>query len=86
MRPETVFPSFLNWSESLITFDQRDHPSYVARPGRYPLIVDPIVRKKRLTKVLMDGGSGLNILYVTPSTPCASSDRNSAWRALPSTG
>ena len=37
---------------------------HVARPGRYPLVVDPIVRKKRLTKVLMDGGSGLNILYV----------------------
>jgi len=34
------------------------------RPGCYPLVIDPIVRKKRLTKVLMDGGSGLNILYV----------------------
>ena len=50
--------------ESPITFDQRDHPSHVAKPGRYPLIVDPIVRKNYLTKVLMDGGSGLNILYV----------------------
>ena len=29
-----------------------------------PIIIDPIVRKKRLTKVLMDGGNGLNILYV----------------------
>ena len=36
----------------------------MARSGRYLLIVDPIVRKKRLTKVLMDGGSGLNILYI----------------------
>ena len=34
------------------------------RLGRYPLIIDPIVHKKCLTKVLMDGGSGLNILYV----------------------
>ena len=51
-------------SESPITFDQRDHPSHIARPGRYPLVVDPIVRKKCLTKVLMDGGSGLNILYI----------------------
>ena len=32
--------------------------------GRYPLVVDPIIRKKRLTKVLMDGGGDLNILYV----------------------
>ena len=48
----------------LVTFDQRDHPSHVARPGCYLLIIDPIVHKKRLTKVLMDGASGLNILYV----------------------
>ena len=61
---ETVVPSFLSWSESLITFDQRDHPSHVARPGHYPLVVDTIVHKKRLTKVLMDGGTGINILYV----------------------
>ena len=61
---ETTVPTFLRWSESPITFDQRDHPSHVVRLGHYPLIVDPIVRKKRLSKVLMDGGSGLNILYV----------------------
>ena len=34
------------------------------RLGRYPLVVDPIICKKRLTKVLMDEGSGLNILYI----------------------
>jgi hypothetical protein len=32
-------------------------------PGRYPLVVDPIIGNVRLTKVLMDGGSGLNIVY-----------------------
>jgi hypothetical protein len=57
-------PSFLSWSESSITFDQRDHPTHVARQGRYPLVVNPIVCKKCLTKVLMDGGIGLNILYI----------------------
>ena len=61
---EMAVPSFLSWLESSITFDQRDHPSCIARPGCYPLVVDPIVRKKRLTKVLMDGGSGPNILYI----------------------
>ena len=30
---ETAVPSFLRWSESPITFDQRDHPSHVAIPG-----------------------------------------------------
>ena len=61
---ESAIPSFLSWLDSLITFDQREHPSHVARPGRYPLIVDPVIFKKHLTKVLMDRGSGLNILYV----------------------
>ncbi|XP_066316529.1 uncharacterized protein [Miscanthus floridulus] len=47
-----------------MTFNQRDHPSHVMRPGHYLLIIDPIVRKMCLTKVLMDEGGGLNILYV----------------------
>ena len=61
---ETAVPTFLHWSESPITFDQRDHPFHIARLGRYSLIFDPIIHKKGLTKVLMDGGSSLNILYV----------------------
>ena len=61
---KSAIPSFLSWSDSSITFDRRDHPSHIAPPGRYPLVVNPIIRKKRLTKVLMDGHSSLNILYV----------------------
>ena len=56
-------PAFLRWSESAITFDQTDHPDTIPHPGRYPLVVDPIVVPKQLTKVLMDGCSGLNIMY-----------------------
>jgi hypothetical protein len=29
----------------------------------YPFIVDPIIANTCLTKVLMDGGSNLNIIY-----------------------
>jgi hypothetical protein len=29
----------------------------------YPLVVDPVIGNVRLTKVLMDGGSSLNIIY-----------------------
>ena len=32
-------------------------------PGKYALVVDPIVDDFKLTKVMMDGGSSLNILY-----------------------
>jgi hypothetical protein len=57
-------PSFLKWSDEAITFDKNDHPRHIPQPGRYPLVVDPIIGTKRLCKVLMDGGSGLNLLYV----------------------
>jgi hypothetical protein len=36
----------------------------VTSPGKYPLVVDPVISNTRLTKVLMDGGSSLNIIYV----------------------
>jgi hypothetical protein len=29
----------------------------------YPLVVDPVIDNARFSKVLMDGGSSLNILY-----------------------
>jgi len=56
-------PPFLRWPESAITFDRTDHPDTVPHPGRYPLVIDPIISPKRLTMVLMDRGSGLNIMY-----------------------
>jgi hypothetical protein len=60
---EPVTPSFLNWSEEAIMFGQDDHPKYIPNLGHYPLVIDPIISNARLTKVLMDRGSGLNILY-----------------------
>ena len=60
---DTATPSYLKWSDTTITFDKRDHPDRVPNPGQYPLVVDPIIGNTRLTKVLMDGGSSLNILY-----------------------
>jgi hypothetical protein len=51
-------PVYLDWSDKPITFDRGDHPDFVPSSGRYPLVVDV-----RLSKVLMDGGSSLNIIY-----------------------
>jgi hypothetical protein len=56
-------PVYLDWSDKPITFDQGDHPDFVPSPGRYPLVVNPIIGNVRLSKVLMDGGNGLNIIY-----------------------
>jgi hypothetical protein len=56
-------PVYLDWSDKPITFDQGDQPDCVPSPGKYPLVVDPVIGNVRLTKVLMDGGSSLNIIY-----------------------
>jgi hypothetical protein len=56
-------PSFLNWSEDAITFSCEDHPNHIPNPVQYPLVVDPVIGNSRFSKVLMDGGSSLNILY-----------------------
>ena len=60
---EPTMPTFLRWSESAITFDRTNHLESVPQPRRYPLVLDPIIDTKWLTKVLMDGGSGVNIIY-----------------------
>jgi hypothetical protein len=46
-----------------ITFDRDDHPDHIPNPGVYLLIVDPVIANTCLTKVLMDGGCSLNIIY-----------------------
>jgi hypothetical protein len=56
-------PVYLDWSDKPITFDQGDDPDFVPSPGRYPLVVNPIIGNIRLSKVLMNGGSSLNIIY-----------------------
>jgi hypothetical protein len=55
--------SFLDWSGGTITFSHEDHPNCIPNPGQYPLVVDPVIGNSWFSKVLMDGGSSLNILY-----------------------
>jgi hypothetical protein len=49
---------------SSITLDRMDQPDHVPKPGRFPLIIDPLVGMTQLTKTFMDGGSGLNLMYL----------------------
>jgi hypothetical protein len=32
--------------------------------GHYPLVLDPIIAGMTITKVLIDGGAGLNIIFL----------------------
>ena len=60
---EPVAPKFNPWSSCPITFDRRDHPTSIRLGGLAALVLDPIIDGFHLTRVLMDGGSSLNLLY-----------------------
>ncbi|XP_066160037.1 uncharacterized protein [Oryza sativa Japonica Group] len=60
---QTDTPQYLWWSEITIKFDRSDHPDRVVHPGRYPLVLDPVIRNVKLRRSLIDGGSALNILF-----------------------
>ena len=60
---EPVIPKFNPWSACPITFDGRDHPTSILHGGSAVLVLDRIINEFHLTRVLMDGGSSLNLLY-----------------------
>ncbi|XP_039797595.1 uncharacterized protein LOC120662531 [Panicum virgatum] len=48
-----------------ITFDCCDHWVHLPRPGGNPLVVSPVVSQVHLAKVLVDGGSALDIIFAS---------------------
>ena len=52
------------WSNTAITFNASDEPKFRTARAPAALVLSPIVEGFRLTKVLMDGGSGLNLIYI----------------------
>jgi hypothetical protein len=54
----------LHWSEQPITFSRADHWVHILDPGSYPLVVEPIVEGALLAQTFIDGGSGLNVIFV----------------------
>jgi hypothetical protein len=60
---EPAVPTPLRWSEVPITFSRADQWTTFSEPGRFPLVQKPVVAGSRLNKVLIGGGSGLNVLF-----------------------
>jgi hypothetical protein len=60
-------PQFMHCSEAAITWGREDHPRLMPSPGEYDLVLDPIVRSDthtcRFYRMLIDGGSSINLLY-----------------------
>jgi hypothetical protein len=61
IEPAVLTP--LRWSEVPITFSRADQWTSFSEPGRFPLVLKPVVAGCRLNKVLIDGGSRLNVLF-----------------------
>jgi hypothetical protein len=51
------------WSEHAITFSRVDQWLNFDHPGKYLLLVDPVIRESRVKKVLVDGGSSINVTF-----------------------
>jgi hypothetical protein len=65
MSIEPAVPRPLRWSEVPISFSHDDQWTSFSEPGKFPLVLDPMVTEVRLTKVLIDGGSGLNLIFAS---------------------
>jgi hypothetical protein len=63
MSIEPAVPTPLRWSEVPITFSRADQWTSFSEPGRFPLVLKPVVAGSNLNKVLIVGGSGLNVLF-----------------------
>jgi hypothetical protein len=65
MSVEPAAPRPLRWSEVPISFSHDDQWTSFSEPGKFPLVLDPVVAEAKLTKVLIDGGSGLNLIFAS---------------------
>jgi hypothetical protein len=65
MSIEPAVPRPLRWSEVPISFSCDNQWMSFSEPGKFPLVLDPVVAEVRLTKVLIDGGSDLNPIFAS---------------------
>ena len=59
MTAEPATPRYLNWSQYPI-----HQWTSVGNADHYPLVLDPTIAGMTVTKVLIDGGAGLNIIFL----------------------
>ena len=62
MEPSLNARKPLKWSSTPIIFDTEDHPDRTTAVGCLPLLVSPTIRNLKVTRMLVDGGAGLNLI------------------------
>jgi hypothetical protein len=65
MSVEPAVPRPLRWSEVRISFSRDDQWTSFSEPGKFPLVLDSMVVEVKLTRVLIDGRSGLNLIFAS---------------------
>jgi hypothetical protein len=65
MSVDLAVPRPLRWSEVPISFSQDNQWTSFSEPGKFPLVLDLVVAEVMLTRVLIDGGSGLNLIFAS---------------------
>ena len=60
-----LVPEYVDWSEQSITFGREDHPPAVPRPGHAALVLEAQIGGYKMSKVFMDGGAGLNLIFTS---------------------
>jgi hypothetical protein len=55
----------LRWSEVPFSFSRDDKWTSFLEPGKFPMVLDLVVAEVKLTRVLIDGGSGLNLIFAS---------------------
>jgi len=62
---EPAIPTPLRYNKVPITFSREDQWTSFFELGKFPLVLDPVVAGSRLTRVLINEGSGLNLLFAS---------------------
>ncbi|KAK3129447.1 hypothetical protein QOZ80_6BG0479820 [Eleusine coracana subsp. coracana] len=60
---EPAIPQYMRWTEMPITFDRSDHSKYLPKPGCYPLVLAATMKEVKFNRVLIDGGSSLDLIF-----------------------
>jgi hypothetical protein len=59
----TSTPAPYRWSEFPITFSRADQWLNFDHPGKDLLLIDPVIQENKVKKVLVDGGSSINVTF-----------------------
>jgi hypothetical protein len=56
-------PRLPPWSHCEISFSRKDQWPAIPEPGHFPLVLYPCINKVQFDRVLIDGGSSIDILF-----------------------